>query len=290
MHKSSGHPFHTSQCTSWAPWQGSSGEAQLEKVESPSILAWAALHTGWPTEGQGGRQKGLAQAALSAWTTASLCARARVKPRKEARKMPQLPLDMESGSMLIRERGVCKDTSHLTFIKWSGPKNFSLSRTSSRKKAPLSLGGSGPAGVEVRSDWKPGIVSSDSPVLNGDSKNWNALSRGTKQYKRKGEIFCHLGNALWNSGRSMQIVILFLCDGSFFILITYLWFTPLIILVGDQRGSWAVRITPRRNWFGFWTSGWAEVSVWLRVYSWSQAARRIWNYSISSKGRMSIDT
>lgn len=59
--------------------------------------------------------------------------------------------------------------------------------------------------------------------------------------------------------------------------VTDLWLIPLMMLVGDQRGSWAPRTTLRRNWFGFCTSGWADVSVWLRVYSWSQATRRIWN-------------
>lgn len=46
--------------------------------------------------------------------------------------------------------------------------------------------------------------------------------------------------------------------------------------VGLHNGNWAVRITERRNKFGFWTSAKAEVSDWLRVYSWSQATRRIW--------------
>lgn len=62
--------------------------------------------------------------------------------------------------------------------------------------------------------------------------------------------------------------------------LTCLWLIPLMMLVGDHRGNWAVRMTLRRNWFGFCTSGWVDVSVWLRVYSWSQATRRIWNNSI----------
>lgn len=33
--------------------------------------------------------------------------------------------------------------------------------------------------------------------------------------------------------------------------LTYLWLIPLMMLVGDQRGSWAPRTTLRRNWFGF---------------------------------------
>lgn len=107
-----------------------------------------------------------------------------------------------------------------------------------------------------------------------------------EEERRKSFIsIMHCG--LW--GSSTQIIILFLYDMNFFIF-TYLWLTPRIILVGDQRGSWAVRITPRRNWFGFCTSGWAEVSVWLRVYSWSQATRRIWNYIFSGKGSTSTNT
>lgn len=54
-----------------------------------------------------------------------------------------------------------------------------------------------------------------------------------------------------------------------------LWLTPLMMLVGDQRGSWAVRTTFSRKRLGFWRSGYAEVSDWLRVYSWSHATRRI---------------
>lgn len=58
-------------------------------------------------------------------------------------------------------------------------------------------------------------------------------------------------------------------------LLNYLWLTPLMTDVGLHSGSWAVRTTERRNKLGFWTSGKAEVSDWLRVYSWSQATRRI---------------
>lgn len=90
-------------------------------------------------------------------------------------------------------------------------------------------------------------------------------------------------------GSSTQIIAPSLYDVNAFIFITYLWLTPRMILVGDQRGSWAVRITPSRNWFGFCTSGWAEVSVWLRVYSWSQATRRIWNHIFSGQGCVYIN-
>lgn len=70
---------------------------------------------------------------------------------------------------------------------------------------------------------RPGIVSSDSPVLNGDNKNGNTLSRGTKGTRGKEKFCCHLSNALWTSaGGSMQIMILFLYAVSFFIVITYL--------------------------------------------------------------------
>ncbi len=50
-----------------------------------------------------------------------------------------------------------------------------------------------------------------------------------------------------------------------FFLLNYLWLTPLMTDVGLHKGSWAVRTTERRNKLGFWTSGKAEVSDWLRV-------------------------
>lgn len=117
----------------------------------------------------------------------------------------------------------------------------------------------------------------NSPVLNGE-KHWNALfqSQMLGEERRDSSVISIMHSGLYGSS-TVPNSLFFLYNVSFLIFITYLWLTPLIILVGDQRGSWAVRITPRRNWFGFCTSGWVEVSVWLRVYSWSQATRRIWN-------------
>lgn len=46
-----------------------------------------------------------------------------------------------------------------------------------------------------------------------------------------------------------------------------LWLMPLITDVGLHSGSCAVRMADRRNKLGFCTSGKAEVSDWLRVYS-----------------------
>ena len=48
-------------------------------------------------------------------------------------------------------------------------------------------------------------------------------------------------------------------------MLNYLWLTPLMTDVGLHSGSWAVRTTWRRNKLGFWMSGKAEVSDWLRV-------------------------
>lgn len=66
----------------------------------------------------------------------------------------------------------------------------------------------------------------------------------------------------------------------------YLWLTPLMTDVGLQSGSWAVRTTERRNKLGFWTSAKAEVSDWLKVYSWSQATRRIWGKNKQRKDHL----
>lgn len=41
----------------------------------------------------------------------------------------------------------------------------------------------------------------------------------------------------------------------------YLWLMPLMTLVGDQSGSCAVNTTLSRNKLGFWSSGYADVSL-----------------------------
>lgn len=41
----------------------------------------------------------------------------------------------------------------------------------------------------------------------------------------------------------------------------YLWLMPLMTLVGDQSGSWAVNTTFSRNRLGFCSSGYADVSL-----------------------------
>lgn len=149
---------------------------------------------------------------------------------------------------------------------------------------------------QVSSKWEWGMIEgkkawycSNTSVPKG-GKHWNDLFQGINVRRGREKFHCHLDNSQGILGaKYTHHCSLSVPSEIFFIFMTYLWLTPLIILVGDQRGSWAVRITPRRNWFGFCTSGWVEVSVWLRVYSWSQATRRIWNY-ISGKGWTSTNT